>query len=591
MRIEELLFSDQPFMIFDEGFHPCGKILFQNPISEIEANTPEELLIALNKIDSYLKKGYYLGGYVSYEAGEIFSGMNWRESKTTLPLLYFGVFEDFEKIAEIHKTPLQNYGFYISSLPNKKLYFKNLNTIRENLFKGEIYQINYTDKICFDIEGDILSFHKILSDRQPVFYGSWLRVKKTDILSFSPELFFEKKGQTLVTKPMKGTYPRGKSEVEDEKNIQILKNSEKEKAENLMITDLMRNDLGQISKRGSVQVRELFSVEKYKTILQMTSTIQSELSENVKWGDIFQKLFPGGSITGAPKSKAMELIRILENSRGIYTGAIGLIQPNQDAVFSIAIRTLELKDGKGVLGIGSGITWDSDPEKEWLEILEKAKFFSESPQKFSLFETILYKNGIFFFLKEHLERIQNSAVKLKIPFSIEEWNSTLNQIVSSSSRSDRYRVKILLDSSGRFHRESVKLPPFTKKGNLLISKTKIDSSSEFRKHKTDLRTVYDQEGKKARDAGFLDCIFLNEKDEITEGSITNIFVKLGNYYYTPPISSGLLPGVYRNRLLLKTGFYEKILSLNDLNNSESVFLCNSLRGILRVKKIYHSSIA
>ncbi|TGN00813.1 aminodeoxychorismate synthase component I [Leptospira yasudae] len=588
MSIEELLFSDQPFMIFDEGFHPFGKIIFRNPITTIEAYNSEDLTEALHKIEDFLERGYYLAGFISYEAGYFFSDANWKRTETVLPLLYFAVFEKPEKISKPLSESHQNYGFYISKTPNRETYFQNLKTIRDHLFQGEIYQINHTDRINFDFEGDILSFYKVLSERQPVSYGSWIRFQKTDLLSFSPELFFEKKNRTLVTKPMKGTYPRGKSANEDKENIRLLQNSEKEKAENLMITDLMRNDLGKISKEGSVQVEALFSVETYNTIFQMTSTIRSELSDSVGWKEIFKQLFPGGSITGAPKLRAMRLIEQLEPPRGIYTGAIGVIQPNQNAVFSIAIRTLELKHGKGNIGIGSGITWDSDPEREWSEIFEKAKFFTEAPRDFSVFETILYKNGIFYFLKEHLERIGRSAQKLQIPFSEENWNSTLQKIRSEVSDRNSYRVKISLHVSGTIHWEHSELSGFQKKGNVRISKIKMDSASEFRKHKTNLRAVYDQEGKLARDTDCLDTIFLNEKDEITEGSITNLFVKIGDSYFTPPLDSGILPGVFRERLLKRNGFYEKILSLEDLTNSNSVFLCNSLRGILRIKEVRNS---
>ncbi|EMS85590.1 aminodeoxychorismate synthase component I [Leptospira noguchii] len=587
MRIEELLFSDQPFMIFDEGFHPLGKIIFRNPIKTIEVYHFDTLLTSLNEINAYIKQGYYVAGFISYEAGYFFSNMNWKENDTVLPLLYFAVFQNPEKFSEIETGPSQNYGFYISSIPNRKMYFENLDTIRTKLYEGEIYQINYTDKIFFDFEGDILSFYKALSERQPVPYGSWIRTYNWDILSFSPELFFEKKEKTLITKPMKGTYPRGKSTKEDKKNAQALINSEKEKAENLMITDLMRNDLGKISKKGSVQVQNLFSVEKYKTIFQMTSTIQSELSDSIEWKDIFKELFPGGSITGAPKLRAMQLIRELEKPRGIYTGAIGVIQPNQNAVFSIGIRTLELKKGKGNIGIGSGITWDSDPEKEWFEILEKAKFFTEASNKFSLFETILYKNGIFYFQKEHLQRIKNSAKKFGFPFSEQEWISCLKKVSTNCPSSGSYRVKISLNSFGKFTYEFQILENFQKKGTLVVCNVLIDSSSEFRKHKTNLREIYDREGKRSREAGHLDILFLNEKKEITEGSISNIFVKIGDSYFTPPTSSGLLPGIFRNRLLKRKGFYEKTFSLDDLFRSDSVFLCNSLRGILRVKEVYN----
>ncbi|MBM9579106.1 aminodeoxychorismate synthase component I [Leptospira sp. 201903070] len=589
MRIEELLFSDQPFMIFDEGFHPSGKILFRNPITTIKAFTSKEIESSLREIQLYIQKGFYVAGFISYESGEILSGMNQKDFETDFPFLYFGVFHEPEILPKMEEAVSKSFGFHISSLPNRKKYFENLKFIREKLFQGEIYQINYTDRILFDFEGDILSFYNAIFNRQPVPYGSWIRIPDWDLLSFSPELFFEKQGRSMITKPMKGTSPRGKTESEDDKNVEFLKNSEKEIAENLMITDLMRNDLGKISRQGSVHVQELFSVEKYKTILQMTSTIRSELSFGVETPDIFRELFPGGSITGAPKLRAMELIRELEKPRGIYTGAIGIFRPNSDAVFSIAIRTLEISHGKGKLGIGSGITWDADPEKEWLEILEKAKFFSEAPKNFFLFETILYKNGIFYFQKEHRMRMKTSAETLDFPFSEDEWDSCLQKVRSVCKRTNSYRIKICLNTTGNFYFEHSILSNFPKKGNLQISLIEMDSSSEFRKHKTNLRDTYDREGTRSRNSSYLDVLFLNEKREITEGSITNVFLKIGDSYFTPLGSSGILPGIYRNRLLKRKGFYERSLSLEDLKSAESVFLCNSLRGILRVHKIESSS--
>ncbi|TGK28090.1 aminodeoxychorismate synthase component I [Leptospira gomenensis] len=589
MRIEELQFSDQPFMMFEEGFHPYGKIIFRNPVDTIDAYKPEELNASLNKIDSYLKKGFHVAGFISYEAGTFFSGMNWKEYETVLPLLRLAVFENPEKIRDEGKDYLRNFGFYVTRRPEESEYFHNLDEIRKRLFEGEIYQINYTDRIDFDFEGDILSFYKVLSERQPVRFGSWIRTETADILSFSPELFFEKKNGILITKPMKGTYPRGKSPEEDGANRKLLQESEKERAENLMITDLMRNDLGKISKTGSVSVSELFSVETYKTIYQMTSTVRSELSESVGWSDIFRELLPGGSVTGAPKLRAMELIRTLEKPRGIYTGIIGIIEPNGNAAFSIAIRTLEIRNGKGSIGVGSGITWDSEPLREWSEIFEKAKFLTETRNGFTLFETILYKNGIFYFHKEHFERISNSAKTFEFPFSEKEWNRTLEELSKKIPKRKPYRVRIDLYPSGEFKTVLSELAPYPKKGNVTISRLKTDSSSIFRRHKTGLRETYDREGKKSREAGFLDVIFVNEKNEIVEGSIANVFVKIGKEYYTPPIESGVLPGVYRNRLLKRKGFREKKISVSEMKNSESVFLCNSLRGILRVEKTIDST--
>jgi para-aminobenzoate synthetase/4-amino-4-deoxychorismate lyase len=357
------------------------------------------------------------------------------------------------------------------------------------------------------------------------------------------------------------------------------------KQKNVMIVDLIRNDLGKICKINSISVPKLFHIEEYETLYQMTSEIRGKLKTK-DFYKIFKALFPSGSVTGAPKIKAMELIKKFENTeRKIYTGAIGFITPNKNAVFNIPIRTIVLKNNEGEIGIGSGIVYDSKAKSEYREYLGKAKFLLKTKKHFALIETMrIIKNKGYFLLLQHLSRLLNSCNFFKINCDI---NKIKNRLLKIKFDND-YKIRLLVFPDGKFKIE--KNIYKENKSNLIdFSNFKTSSKNIFLYHKTTNREIYNKEYKNALKNGLFDVIFINEKDEITEGCISNIFIKVNGVFYTPPVKCGLLPGIYRNYLLNKDNkkYREKILFKKDILNADEIYLCNS---VFFLKKVFYKGV-
>ena len=388
---------------------------------------------------------------------------------------------------------------------------------------------------------------------------------------------------------MKGTIARGRTPDEDRSQIRKLKNSLKDRSENVMIVDLLRNDLGRISNTGSVRVNKLYTVEGYKTLFQMTSTINAKLKDGISVYELFKSLFPSGSVTGAPKIKTMEIIRHLEKQeRRVYTGGIGFIKPNRDAVFNVAIRTLLLKGKSGEMGIGSGIVYDSDPEREYKECELKALFFTQKRRQFQIIETMLWsKKTGFFLLDYHLQRLQSSSSYFNFCFNQEKINQSLNRMSRHLNPAFEYRIRLLLFPEGQVSLSCRRLKQTTKKSipRVTFAKKRVDSQDVFLFHKTTNRKLYEKEYQKARRAGFFDVIFQNERDEITEGAISNIFIRKDGMYYTPPVSCGLLRGVYRQYFIETKPqlIREKIIKCQDLYEADGIYLSNAVRGLVQVR--------
>ena len=354
-----------------------------------------------------------------------------------------------------------------------------------------------------------------------------------------------------------------------------------------MIVDLLRNDLGKVCKAGSVKVKKLFEVEKYETLFQMTSTIEGVLKQGTTYRDIFKSLFPSGSVTGAPKIRSMEIINELEKERrGVYTGAIGFMSPHEEAIFNIAIRTPVIEKHAGVMGIGSGIVWDSDAEDEHKECSLKMKFLTDPVQKFRLLETMLHHKGKYRLLNEHIQRLRESAEYFGFPFNAEELLHALGKNTGELGQKEKQRIRVLVDRKGKINIENFKLD-FNKSdkiGYTAITKEKTDSKNIFLFHKTTNRSVYDEMYERARERGLIDFIFTNEKGEITEGCISNIFIKRKGKLITPHVECGLLNGIMRQYILKKIkNVIEDIITPDDLRDSEKIFLSNSIRGIMRVE--------
>ncbi|MCC3860378.1 aminodeoxychorismate synthase component I [Pseudemcibacter aquimaris] len=582
------------------GVKGKASYVFDNPIDIITAKTPEELKASLKKIKSLLSDGFYVAGFISYEAGLCFEDkLNaLLPSNLKTPLLQMGVF----KVPEIlNAKDTDDYwkqyddGFYslqeLSLSKNRDAYKTDFDQIQNYLKSGDIYQVNYTQKADFKFEGNARSFFAALRKAQQVEYGAFIETDDLTVLSLSPELFIRKDGNELTAKPMKGTGPRGRNAEEDIIFKDRLSNSEKDKAENLMIVDLLRNDLSKTAKAGSVNVPKLFEVEKYRTLFTMTSTVKAVVADNVHPVDVMTSVFPCGSVTGAPKIRSQEIIAELEKrERGIYTGAIGYFSPDGDMCFSVPIRTLTIDaDGCGELGIGGGIVADSEAEKEYDECLLKASFVTKEHPDFDLIESLKWSpNEGYPFIEQHLTRLQKSADYFSYQINIEQIRQELMEHAEFLSCEDDeyFKVRLLVSSSGNISIESRMMNSCVDTDLIVVlSDERINSNNTLLQHKTTLRDFYQKQLLKYKEKyGCHDVIFQNENGEITEGSYTNIFVKKGEILYTPPVNCGLLGGVYRDYLLKSQQFkcIEKPLYITDIESADEVYVANAVRGLQRV---------
>ena len=534
-----------------------GEKQFTNPIRIITAFNFDELKSAFAKIEE-LKNQYYIVGYLRYNA--------FSEQSSDFPLLYFEVFNSYSiyktkntKKLLLNPTPCVNFCEYSNAIKS----------IKEEIANGNTYEVNYTYDFEVPFDGDELELFDFLLSKQKTPYNFFIKNKYDTVLSFSPELFFELKNNHILTKPMKGTVKRGKNEKEDKQLIEFLKNDEKNRAENVMIVDLLRNDLGRIAKVGTVNVSKLFEVETHKTLHQMTSQIEADLKENTTLFDIFKAIFPCGSITGAPKISTMKVISEVEKgNRNIYCGAIGMISP-KETIFSVPIRILQKTNEQKSFKyrVGGAIVWDSDIQDEWEETLTKTKFLND---EFQIIETVKVENGKILFEKEHFERMQKTAEHFDFKFKTPE-----------ITQADDGMLRILLNKDGEIKTELKKVLP-AKTFKVTISPIIQNSKNEFLYYKTTYRPWYFDSFQKIKNEEIYDEIFFNEKGELTEGARTNIILQLGGKLYTPPIKCGLLNGIFRQKLLNEGKCIEKILYKKDLENAEKIFCVNSVRGMVEV---------
>ena len=478
-------------------------------------------------------------------------------------------------------------------------YAKRIAMIHEWIRAGDVYQLNFTAPFRLRTKACAAALYAHLRARQPVEYGAFLHWQAgRHILSFSPELFFrvdwEGATRRIVTRPMKGTAPRGRTTREDRAIADWLRNDPKNRAENVMIVDLERNDIGRVARTGSVRAEELFAVERLPTLWQMTSTVSAELRPEVGFHDIFRALFPCGSITGAPKVRAMQLIAELEGGpRGVYTGAIGFFSPRQ-TVFNVAIRTLELDGGQGTLGAGGGIVIDSNAAEEFRECMLKAEFLTrgsaQQAEQFSLIETMLW-DGKYPFIEMHLDRLVDSAEYFGFPCAREAVDAALEvyaqKFVGKGAGEPARKVRLLLSSDGELQITDEVLAPggdAERVGRVRIAQERTDPADPMLYHKTTHRAVYAQAFKEAARDGFDDVLFLNLRGEVTEGAISNVFVEKDGRWLTPPVECGLLAGVFRRHLLeTRPDIVERVLHEEDLRTADAIYLTNAVRGVRRVQ--------
>lgn len=535
------------------------------------------------KIQTHLNKGFWLAGYFTYEFGYFLDpALKKMRPKGNQTLAWLTVCNQPCSFSGLKQGIFPDYKIQnIRPDITFKKYSKTIAKIKQYLMSGDTYQVNQTFKIKFNFQGDSFSLYQTLKNSQPTAYSAYINTGKQQIISLSPELFFKIEKGKIWSRPMKGTFSRGLTWEEDQANKQELKANKKIRAENLMITDLLRNDLGRICRQ--VKTSRLFEIETYPSLHQMTSTISGKLKKKTTIKEIFTALFPCGSITGAPKIATMKIIKDLEpNPRNIYCGAIGFISPKNTACFNVAIRSALIKGKKGELGVGGGIVYDSNPKTEYQEACLKAKFFSRPAEKFSLIETMLWQKGKGIFLLDlHLTRLKNSAQYFAIPINIEKIKHQLKKTCASLKTPSKIRLQPSNDA-GSLSIEIFKLEDNTKPLKIKLSNQRLNPQNIFLYHKTTNRKLYDKELALAKQEGFDEVIFLNKKQQVCEGAISSIFIQKNNKLYTPPVSCGLLPGILRQHLLNKSKAQEKILYLKDLKTADKLFIGNSVRGLVEV---------
>jgi para-aminobenzoate synthetase/4-amino-4-deoxychorismate lyase len=456
--------------------------------------------------------------------------------------------------------------------------------IRSWIADGDCYQINLTFPMSCRVYGNPLALYQRLRARQPVRYGGYLTIGGETILSFSPELFFQRQGERVLTRPMKGTAARGRTADEDEAQRAALVSSPKERAENIMIVDLLRNDLGRLAQPGKVRVTALCETEAYPTLWQMVSTVSAELP-GASLADLFRALFPCGSITGAPKIRAMQRIAELEQEpRGLYTGALGWLAPGGDCRFNVAIRTLELGPGSEArIGVGSGIVAEADAASEYAECLLKARFLIDSDPGFQLFETLRLEAGHYPLLPLHLERLQASAASLGFSCLLPSLTAAL-AAAATAHPAGVFRVRLLLRHDGSHATSVSPLVEDAAAGRTAVFSNETVSAEDYLlRHKTTARSRYDHAlAALAPRPEVFDAIFCNERGEVCEGARSNVFVAHCGLLLTPPLSCGLLPGVLRRHLLESGHAVERILHRTELQDAASLYLGNALRGLIPV---------
>ncbi len=581
--------------------------IFLHPVRILIAHSLNDLPELFYAIEATLASGLHVAGFLSYEAGYHFEQVTASLSTPQpLPLAWFGVYDAPCIFDHAHgcfhgHTPLPHHPQYDESATaavldqpslriSRDAYVAGIEKIKDYIAAGDTYQVNFTDAVTFPTQLPASTLFNALSRHQSVAYGAFLNVAGHHILSLSPELFFRvdahPEASQIITRPMKGTMPRGLDSFEDADAILRLQRDAKNRSEHVMIVDLLRNDLGRICTAGSVHVQDLFSVERYETLLQMTSTISGTLLPHTTFYNIFRAMFPCGSITGAPKVRTMQIIRELEpHPRGIYTGAIGFIAPNRSATFSVAIRTLVLHNNHAHMGVGGGIVADSLPEDEYRECLLKASFLTRVHHPFDLIETILW-DGDFFLLSLHLDRLESSARYFNFVFDRGNIQAQLNDLALTFKAGDRHRVRQLLHPDGTLTLTHSPLLEEPSTIRVKLSPHSTSSTDLFLRHKTTHRLLYDQQYAAARAEGFDEVLFLNERGELTEGAISNLFLEQSGCLLTPPLTSGVLPGVMRRHLLeTHSTARERVLTLGDLSTADAIFLCNSVRGLRNVTSI------
>ena len=554
---------------------------FTKPIKELKTRDLAEVTALLAQVESYQEQGYYVVGYVSYEAAPAFEAKLAVHKAPLLAeyLLYFTVHDSVETspIPLIYdEVDLPSNWQEVTSAAN---YEKAIAQIHHHLRQGDTYQVNYTVQLKQDLSANPFAIYNRMVVEQEAGYNAYVEHDEMAVISMSPELFFEQNDRELTTRPMKGTTQRGMTYQEDLEQASWLEQDPKNRSENMMIVDLLRNDMNRISEVGSEHVEHLCQVEQYSTVWQMTSTIKSRLRENVDLVEIFRSLFPCGSITGAPKIATMEIIKNLEpQPRGVYCGTIGLLLPNGRRIFNVAIRTIQLHQGKAIYGVGGGITWDSTWESEYREVHQKAAVLYRKQARFQLISTGKISQKQLLFEEQHLERLRKASRYFAYPFDPEILRQKIEAECQTCDANQDYRLRISLSKSGEIEVDRQVLEPLSPTfchAQLCFQEANLQQA--FTYFKTSYRPYLN--------LGEQEKIYYNKSGELLETSIGNLVLKISGKLYTPPIRLGILPGIYRQHLLETGQVEEKILTLKDLAQAEATYGCNAVRGLYELQVI------
>ena len=549
--------------------------LFTKPLKELKTRDIDQVEALLKEVETYQEAGFYAVGYVSYEAAPAF------EKKLAVHpaplmgeyLLYFTIHEEVETLPFPEDYEAVELPANWKEEVEAPAYQKAIETIHHHIRQGDTYQVNYTVQLSQELKSDPLAIYNRLVVEQKAHYNAFFQHDDVSILSISPELFFEQDDRLLTTRPMKGTTRRGLTNQADLKEAAWLEADPKNRAENMMIVDLLRNDMNRISEIGSEQVTRLCQVEQYSTVWQMTSTIESRLRPEVDLLQTFQALFPCGSITGAPKISTMEIIQKTEKApRGVYCGTIGILLPKGKRIFNVAIRTLQMQGNQAIYGVGGGITWDSKWESEYQETKQKSAVLYRQEPHFELLTTGRIHQGELTFLEQHLSRLREASRYFAYPYDEPKLLKELQEKLGHLKSNLDYRCRIALQKNGAFQltiTELTDLPASYLQAQL--TEQKLDLATPVTYFKTSQRDHLGQSDHEQ--------IFHLPDGSLLETTIGNLVLEIEGQLYTPPAHLPLLDGIYRRHLLETQQVEEKLLTLNDLTDADRIYACNALRGL------------
>lgn len=565
------------FAASPEGLEPL-RLAFGMPQRELVAWSPQEVRALLAQVDALARSGLWCVGYLRYEAARAFeSGAAVHEADG--PLAWFSVHERTADLPDLSREPSQRLDW--TRQISRAAFGAGLDSIQAAIARGEVYQVNYTGPLEAAYEGDPFDLFCALRRSQPRSNAAYFSNAGEAVLSVSPELFFDWNGDVLQCRPMKGTAARGVTQDLDRQNLDHLRSSAKERAENVMIVDLIRNDMSRIAQLGSVRVTRLFDCEPWPTVWQMTSSVVARTRPGTRLPDVFQALFPCGSVTGAPKLRAMHWIREVEpKARGVYCGAAGVVLPGGAARFNVPIRTVTVRRGKATCGIGSGITADASRDGEWAEWAAKTQFLEQASQPFRLLQTIRVEDGRPCHLDLHLDRLAAAAAHFGFPLDRERVRGELGEALQRCTGSARARVTVDVRGIVRIDLAS---PPATPAGALpvVLAAHAVHAPAAFLRHKTTRREHYAQFA--ADGPGAFDTLLWNERGELTEFTRGNVILELASgERVTPPLQCGLLDGVGRACELAAGGLREALVRIDELSAVRRLWFVNALRGLVPV---------